>query len=126
MTLILNGSGLTINDVVAVARHHKNVALAPEAVERITICRNMLEKKIAAHEIMYGVNTGIGESCPLYRRIMIECAVLFRGPPHIKLIGRLYFIPFHQNLIVAGGNRRRQCHRRKRHCPLNIRPVILC
>jgi histidine ammonia-lyase len=52
---------LTIEDVVAVARHGAEVALAPAAVERIKICRRMLDKKIEAHEIMYGVNTGIGE-----------------------------------------------------------------
>ncbi|HEX7974848.1 MAG TPA: aromatic amino acid ammonia-lyase, partial [Anaerolineales bacterium] len=32
-----------------------------EALERIKTCRLMLEEKIRAHEIMYGVNTGIGE-----------------------------------------------------------------
>jgi histidine ammonia-lyase len=30
-------------------------------MERIKVCRRMLEDKIRAHEIMYGVNTGIGE-----------------------------------------------------------------
>ncbi len=30
-------------------------------LERIRTCRQMLEEKIQAHEIMYGVNTGIGE-----------------------------------------------------------------
>ena len=35
--------------------------LSPEALERIGRCRGMLERKLAAHEIMYGVNTGIGE-----------------------------------------------------------------
>lgn len=61
MTLIIKGAGLTIEDVVAVARHGKKVELDPEAVKRIEKCRAMLEKKIEAHEIMYGVNTGIGE-----------------------------------------------------------------
>ncbi len=61
MTLIINGSNLRIEDVVNVARNNQKVALDPKAVERINICRAMLEKKIVAHEIMYGVNTGIGE-----------------------------------------------------------------
>lgn len=61
MTLIINGSGLTIEDVVKVARHHEKVELHPDAVKRINTCREMLEKKIIAREIMYGVNTGIGE-----------------------------------------------------------------
>ena len=61
MTLVVTGSSLTIEDVVRVARHHEKVELHPDALERIKKCRAMLEKKIEAHEIMYGVNTGIGE-----------------------------------------------------------------
>ena len=61
MSIVLNGSGLTIEKVVRIARHNEKVELAPEALERIKKCRAMLEKKIEAHEIMYGVNTGIGE-----------------------------------------------------------------
>jgi len=55
------GQPLTIDDVVRVARDGEPVELAPEALERIRRCRAMLEKKLAAHETMYGVNTGIGE-----------------------------------------------------------------
>lgn len=61
MAVRLDGSSLTIEDVVRVARQGEPVALAPEAVERIRDCRGMLEEKIQAREIMYGVNTGIGE-----------------------------------------------------------------
>ena len=61
MTLIVTGSGLTIKNVVEVARHNEKVKLHPEALKRIKKCRTILEKKIKAHEIMYGVNTGIGE-----------------------------------------------------------------
>lgn len=61
MTLIIKGAGLTIEDVVNVARHNEDVKLDPKAVDRIHKCREMLEKKIVAGEIMYGVNTGIGE-----------------------------------------------------------------
>jgi histidine ammonia-lyase len=60
-TLIITGANLTIYDVVNVARNGQRVALHPDARKRINECRAMLEKKIAAHEIMYGVNTGIGE-----------------------------------------------------------------
>jgi len=61
MTIVLDGSGLTIEKVVRIARHGEKVELAPEALARIKTCRAMLEAKIAAGEIMYGVNTGIGE-----------------------------------------------------------------
>ena len=61
MALVLNGTGLTIEDVVNVSRYGEKVELAPEALQRIKECRAMLEKKIEAGEIVYGVNTGIGE-----------------------------------------------------------------
>jgi histidine ammonia-lyase len=61
MAVVLTGSNLTIEQVVAIARHNEKVELHPDAVERIKKCRAMLEKKMAAGEIMYGINTGIGE-----------------------------------------------------------------
>jgi len=61
MTVTLTGSNLTIEKVVQIARFGEQVALAPAAVERIVHCRGFLERRIDAGEIMYGVNTGIGE-----------------------------------------------------------------
>jgi histidine ammonia-lyase len=61
MSIIINGTNLTIEALVKVARHHEKVELHPDAISRINACRAMLEKKIVAKEIMYGVNTGIGE-----------------------------------------------------------------
>ena len=61
MTITLDGSSLTIEKVVAIARHNETVKLAPEALERIKVCRAMLEEKLANREVMYGTNTGIGE-----------------------------------------------------------------
>lgn len=61
MTIVLDGSSLTIEKVTAIARFGEQVELAPAALERIKICRAMLEAKLAAKEIMYGTNTGIGE-----------------------------------------------------------------
>ena len=61
MTIILDGRSLTIEKLVRIAREGEKVAVDDAALERIKACRAMLEKKIAAREIMYGVNTGIGE-----------------------------------------------------------------
>ncbi|MDP2958740.1 MAG: histidine ammonia-lyase [Longimicrobiales bacterium] len=61
MSITLNGTGLTVEKVVQVARDGAPVALAPEARKRIEKCRALLEDKIRKNEIMYGVNTGIGE-----------------------------------------------------------------
>jgi histidine ammonia-lyase len=61
MTITLNGSELTIEKLVAIARDGEKVTLDPAALERIKVCRAMLEDKLAKKEIMYGTNTGIGE-----------------------------------------------------------------
>jgi histidine ammonia-lyase len=61
MTVVLDGSGLSIEKLVSIARDCEKVELTPGAVERIRTCREMLEDKLRAREIMYGTNTGIGE-----------------------------------------------------------------
>ena len=61
MVIVLTGSDLTIEKLVQVARFNEKIQLHPNALKRIEKCREMLEKKIKAKEIMYGVNTGIGE-----------------------------------------------------------------
>ncbi|MFH1464980.1 MAG: aromatic amino acid ammonia-lyase [Pseudomonadota bacterium] len=61
MSVVLTGKDLTIEQIVAVARHAEKVELHPDAVERIHRCRGFINQRIEAREIMYGVNTGIGE-----------------------------------------------------------------
>ena len=61
MTIVLDGQNLTVEKLVRIARHNEEAELHQDALERVRVCRCMLEEKIAAHEIMYGVNTGIGE-----------------------------------------------------------------
>jgi histidine ammonia-lyase len=61
MAITITGKNLSIEDVVAVARHGEPVELHPDARARIAHCRAFLDDRLAAREIMYGVNTGIGE-----------------------------------------------------------------
>ena len=61
MPIVLDGASLTIERLVAIARHGEQVSLDPAALQRIKVCRAMLEEKLAAKETMYGINTGIGE-----------------------------------------------------------------
>jgi len=61
MPVVLDGYGLTIEKLISIARYGEKVELHPDALARIKTCRAMLEEKISSHEIMYGVNTGIGE-----------------------------------------------------------------
>jgi histidine ammonia-lyase len=45
----------------AIARHNEIIELTPAAVDRINHCRKFVDKKVAEQEVMYGINTGIGE-----------------------------------------------------------------
>lgn len=61
MPITLDGTSLTIERLVAIARDNEKAELAPAALQRIKLCRAMLEEKLARNEVMYGTNTGIGE-----------------------------------------------------------------
>jgi histidine ammonia-lyase len=61
MAIKLTGKDLKIESIEAVARHGEKVELHPDAEARLRACRGFLEQRIEAREIMYGVNTGIGE-----------------------------------------------------------------
>ncbi len=61
MPIVLDGKDLTIEKLIRVARQKDTIALDADARKRIEKCRALLEDKIRKQEIMYGVNTGIGE-----------------------------------------------------------------
>jgi len=61
MTIEINGKNLSIDILVNVARYNAKVALSKDSIEKIKKCREMVEDKISNGEIMYGINTGIGE-----------------------------------------------------------------
>ncbi len=59
--LLVDGEGLTIEDVLAVARSGRPVALAPAAREQVQRCRAWVDQVIAEGEqVVYGLNTGFG------------------------------------------------------------------
>jgi histidine ammonia-lyase len=61
MPIIVDGHHLKVENVVKIARGNEPIELHPDAKKRIDGCRALLEDKIQKQEIMYGVNTGIGE-----------------------------------------------------------------
>src|SRR4030065_2699546 len=61
MAIVVTGKKQKSEDVYRVAYGLEKVELHADAVERIKKCRAFIEKRIEAREIMYGVNTGIGE-----------------------------------------------------------------
>ena len=82
----LTGSGLSIEDVVAVARDGTTVApLSDETIQRIERSYDWLHEAVAAGETIYGVNTGFGSLANrriashdmkvLSRNVVLKCVV---------------------------------------------------
>jgi len=61
MTITLNGSDLTVTQVVAAARHGEAVTLAPEAIEAMRRSRAVVQDVLAGGVPVYGLTTGVGE-----------------------------------------------------------------
>jgi histidine ammonia-lyase len=58
--VLLDGSRLTVEDVVSVAAGRDTAALAPEAVENMVRSRAVVDRLAAGEAPVYGVNTGVG------------------------------------------------------------------
>jgi histidine ammonia-lyase len=57
---VLSGDGLTVDDVLAVAREHARVELDPAALVRVRAARDVVDRVLASGESVYGLNTGLG------------------------------------------------------------------
>jgi histidine ammonia-lyase len=58
--LALDGASLTVEDVVAVARHGAAVRLSAAAVDRMERSRARVEEAISGSRAVYALNTGVG------------------------------------------------------------------
>src|SRR4030095_13617139 len=58
--ILLDGSHLTLTDLLAIADHRAAVRLASEARERVAASRAVVDLKAEGTEAVYGVNTGFG------------------------------------------------------------------
>jgi len=56
----LTGAGLTIDDVVAVARHGAEAHLDPDARARAAEAKIVIDRLVAEGQVVYGVTTGFG------------------------------------------------------------------
>src|SRR5271157_1604385 len=61
MTITLNGSDLTVIQVVAAARRGEAVALAPAATAAMRQARVVVDEVLGTGEPVYGLTTGVGE-----------------------------------------------------------------
>lgn len=79
MTVELHGPGVTIADVIDVARHREAVELTPDSIERMAASRAIVER-LADGPPRYGISTGFGAlatvSIPPARRRALQVALV--------------------------------------------------
>jgi histidine ammonia-lyase len=61
MSLVVGDKKLTVHDIESVARNNVEIELSASALERIRHCRSFVDRKVEEREVMYGINTGIGD-----------------------------------------------------------------
>jgi len=59
--IVLDGNPLTLSEIEAVSAHHRLIAIAPEAISRVTRSRHVIESILETGQTVYGVNTGFGK-----------------------------------------------------------------
>jgi len=91
MTVVLTGDGLTIDEVVRVARAGERVELAADAKERVRRGRAVVERALARGDEVYGLSTGVGVhkqaapdpgSLPDFNRRLLASHRVGQGPPY--------------------------------------------
>ena len=60
MSVTLNSSGLSMDEVVRVARHGEKLTISQEALEKMAATRSHIESLAAAETPVYGISTGFG------------------------------------------------------------------
>ena len=61
MSIKITGKDLSVENLHQVSFESQQVYLSKNSILKIKKCRKMVEDKIDQGEIMYGINTGIGE-----------------------------------------------------------------
>ncbi|WP_039856381.1 histidine ammonia-lyase [Peptoniphilus sp. oral taxon 386] len=61
--VVLTGNSLKLEDVVAVARDHVEVAISDEKIEAVKASRKIVDDIIEEERVVYGVTTGFGSLC---------------------------------------------------------------
>ena len=110
MTVVLRGSGLTVAEVVRVAREAETVELAIESVERMRETRALVERVVERGDEVYGVTTGVGarkkirvplEEIPHFNRRLIENHRIGTGPDAPPEVVRATMVR-HANALAKG------------------------
>lgn len=65
-TFVLTSAGLTIDDVIAVAREGAVLELSQEVKDRILTARSVVDRFVDQERVIYGITTGFGKFSDVY------------------------------------------------------------
>lgn len=96
MTISINGSNLTIEEAIRVARNNEKVVLDPKALVAVKKAREYVDKKLEEGAIIYGLTTGFGkfadtlisseETADLQRNLILSHACGMGNPLPVEVV----------------------------------------
>jgi histidine ammonia-lyase len=60
-TVIIDGSSLSLENIVSVARKNYKISISEDAKGQVNISRKYVEKIVNSGKAVYGINTGFGK-----------------------------------------------------------------
>jgi histidine ammonia-lyase len=112
MTIVLTGSDLTIDDVVAVALHHAPVVVGSDTRARLARSRAVVDRLLTADAVVYGLSTGLGalkgfritnDDMPRYQRNVLMSHAVGVGAPYERAVVRAIMLA-RLNGMARGGS----------------------
>ncbi len=116
-SITLSGDGLTVDDVIAVARGRARVGLDPDALLRVRAARDVVDRVLASGESVYGLNTGLGslsrhhiplEEIGAFSFATVADQVASYGRPLEPDVVRAMMLSRVNGMLKAGGGVRRE------------------
>ncbi|MBW4081444.1 histidine ammonia-lyase [Paenibacillus sp. S150] len=65
-SVIIHGNSLTLEEVVQVARYHRNVDIGEDSCRKVNHTRKYVEKLLQEKKVVYGLTTGFGKFSDTY------------------------------------------------------------
>lgn len=79
-TIVISTDGMSIDDVIAVARDHARVEVSPSAIDALARARQHVEALAESDQPVYGVSTGFGalatRHIPMEQRIQLQRSLI--------------------------------------------------
>ena len=129
----LDGPGVAVSDVVAVARHGSHVHLSADALDRMAAARSIVEA-LAEGEPAYGISTGFGAlantTIPVDRRVALQQSLIRShaagmGPPvEAEVVRAMMFLRARTLAFGASGARPQVAETLVRLINAGVVPVV--